>query len=293
METGDAPAEQGGFGGSVGGSAIGAAIGTIGQLISNVQQREATEDNNDYQRRMAEEAYQRDLEMWNRQNQYNSPLEQMKRWKDAGLNPNMIYGGANQGGNASSMPKMGIPPSQALPSVMGNMPNILAAYNDLRLRNAQIDNVKAQTDNTTQRTINETLLARVHALKGNTMAFDLDTKDMLRPYSLNVAQTSSERASKALEQQVQSLRLMRQDEQLNLLRVEAAKKGLTQQDAATESVRADNVFKQYRNEWMKMGVTSSDNFFVRLISRMMGESDLTPTKVMTGIKGPYNVPPMK
>lgn len=29
---------------------------------------------------------------WNMQNEYNSPAEQMKRFKDAGLNPNLIYG---------------------------------------------------------------------------------------------------------------------------------------------------------------------------------------------------------
>lgn len=32
------------------------------------------------------------LQDWERQNQYNSPLEQMKRLKQAGLNPNLVYG---------------------------------------------------------------------------------------------------------------------------------------------------------------------------------------------------------
>ena len=29
---------------------------------------------------------------WNMQNQYNSPAEQMKRYKEAGLSPHLIYG---------------------------------------------------------------------------------------------------------------------------------------------------------------------------------------------------------
>jgi len=35
------------------------------------------------------------LEDWNRMNAYNSPAEQMKRYKEAGLNPNLIYGQTN------------------------------------------------------------------------------------------------------------------------------------------------------------------------------------------------------
>lgn len=47
------------------------------------------------------------LDMWNRQNAYNAPAAQMQRLKDAGLNPNMIYGnGEASAGNAGpvSMP---------------------------------------------------------------------------------------------------------------------------------------------------------------------------------------------
>lgn len=49
-------------------------------------------------------AAQRDFErnanlswqMWNATNQYNSPVEQMKRYRQAGLNPNLIYGSMPQ-----------------------------------------------------------------------------------------------------------------------------------------------------------------------------------------------------
>lgn len=42
-----------------------------------------------YLMKQQEQAY--NLELWNLQNQYNSPAEQMKRFQDAGLNPNLIY----------------------------------------------------------------------------------------------------------------------------------------------------------------------------------------------------------
>lgn len=42
-----------------------------------------------YLLKQQEQAY--NLELWNYQNAYNSPAEQMKRYQDAGLNPNLIY----------------------------------------------------------------------------------------------------------------------------------------------------------------------------------------------------------
>lgn len=48
--------------------------------------------------------YQNDwnLQQWNRENEYNSPLEQMKRLEAAGLNPNLVYGNGATTLSASS-----------------------------------------------------------------------------------------------------------------------------------------------------------------------------------------------
>lgn len=51
----------------------------------------------------SELAFEREKEMWNMQNEYNSPSEQMRRYKDAGLNPMLIYGQGTPG-NAQSNP---------------------------------------------------------------------------------------------------------------------------------------------------------------------------------------------
>lgn len=46
------------------------------------------------------------LQMWNMQNAYNTPSAQLQRYRDAGLNPNLIYGsGSASAGNATSAPK--------------------------------------------------------------------------------------------------------------------------------------------------------------------------------------------
>lgn len=51
---------------------------------------------------LAKYGYQQSRYQWQRENEYNTPERQMARFKEAGLNPNLIYGQGNAG-NASSM----------------------------------------------------------------------------------------------------------------------------------------------------------------------------------------------
>lgn len=67
------------------GTALGAAIGGLGSGISGYAQTRANRD-----------AWNRSSDMtwrlWNANNSYNDPAAQMRRFKAAGLNPNLIYG---------------------------------------------------------------------------------------------------------------------------------------------------------------------------------------------------------
>lgn len=86
---------------------IGSGISALGGIFSGSSsyrnQKKLLRQQNEYNTAAAELAYQRNLDMWNRQNAYNSPKEQMQRLRDAGLNPNLMYGQGNTG-NASSAP---------------------------------------------------------------------------------------------------------------------------------------------------------------------------------------------
>ena len=53
-----------------------------------------------YLMKQQEQAY--NLELWNATNAYNSPVAQMQRYQDAGLNPNLIYGQQNQAQSPAS-----------------------------------------------------------------------------------------------------------------------------------------------------------------------------------------------
>jgi len=86
------------------------------------------------------------LQMWNMQNAYNSPAAQMQRYKDAGLNPNLIYG-QGQPGMASSMPQSPAPQMKGanVPQAKFSMApvDVVSAIYDIKLKNQEISNMEA------------------------------------------------------------------------------------------------------------------------------------------------------
>ena len=79
------------------GSLVGGIFGLAGQSL-----------NYGFQKRLQDRQNEFNLQMWNLQNEYNSPAAQMKRFEEAGLNPALMYGSASPG-NAMSTPQMGTP----------------------------------------------------------------------------------------------------------------------------------------------------------------------------------------
>jgi len=104
-----------GFAGSIGSS-----------LIGNTGAKNRQRESDKYNR-----------ETWERQNQYNHPLQQMDRLKSAGLNPNMIYGNSpgSAVGNAGSQQAA----SKAAPYSFENP--VIPGFQSGQLQ-AQTDNLK-------------------------------------------------------------------------------------------------------------------------------------------------------
>lgn len=101
-------------------------------------------------RRNMREQNEWNYRMWQEQNAYNTPAEQMKRFDAAGLNPNLIYSQGNAG-NATGYPTSasagGL--SQALGSVSSTFQAVMAAKNLIAQNkniNAQNSLIDSQTD---------------------------------------------------------------------------------------------------------------------------------------------------
>lgn len=82
--------------------------------------------------------------MWEMNNEYNSPLNQMKRMQEAGINPNLAAAGIAGTNQMASAPQAAqMPDLGALGQGIGNSVNSALQAKSIQ---AQIDNVKADTD---------------------------------------------------------------------------------------------------------------------------------------------------
>lgn len=91
---------------------------------------------------LAQQQNQFNYNMWNLQNEYNSPAAQMERLKAANLNPNLMYGNGNVvTGNASSSPEAVAPVRNPLPQL-----DILDHVYKLKNLEAQTENIDLQND---------------------------------------------------------------------------------------------------------------------------------------------------
>lgn len=135
MGLGAATAIQGG---------VNIASGVLGNLFQKRNIRLQEEANT----RLADHAYSKDLEMWNLQNLYNQPKSQMQRYKEAGLNPNLIYGsGTSSAGNASASPKAQQVTSGLRKTTMPKL-DMLGLYQNVRQTEANIKNTQSNTQHT-------------------------------------------------------------------------------------------------------------------------------------------------
>lgn len=89
------------------------AIGNVGTVIAGGQRRSKMRYQNELNKQMADHQFDLQRQMIAEQNEYNSPLEQMKRFGAAGLNPNLIY---SQGtpGNQTEIAKYQAPEQKAV-----------------------------------------------------------------------------------------------------------------------------------------------------------------------------------
>lgn len=132
-------------------SAIGGASSLVGSIISNAYNAKQA----DKQREWSEEMWAKENawneEMWTKTNEYNSPENQIKRLRDAGLNP-MYYG---LDGSAASAVQSATPLGYER-ATMTPIDNPVTAGLNAAAQIAQISNVQANTAKTNNENLTET-----------------------------------------------------------------------------------------------------------------------------------------
>lgn len=87
---------------AAGGSILGGLTGLFGSSHAADKSLQATRETNKANRELAEYQNEWNLAQWNRQNAYNTPAAQRKRYEEAGINPYFALGNMSSG-NAESL----------------------------------------------------------------------------------------------------------------------------------------------------------------------------------------------
>lgn len=268
--------EGGSSGGS--GSALGGILGALALAYTAYQGSRNQDKQNRANREAADLAWEREKEMWNMVNQYNSPESQMARYQQAGLNPNLMYSQGSSG-NSTSQPHYTAPQQTYQFNAGEYLMQAIPQFQSIQMRAAQVDNIKAQTENTRSRTVNESLRSALLDIAGDKGRIDLmDQGDGRSLYQVQQESKTRKavgeagRQSAYLSQAVAKVMLMNQQIQLQKLEESYRRSNLTTQQIDQEQKRADLLFSKYRNELMSQGITTSDSPIWRLLVRAMSEA---------------------
>lgn len=208
--------------------------------------------------KMANAANQFNIDMWNRQNVYNSPAEQMKRLQQAGLNPNLVYGSGNVGGNVTSGPPRSEVAKYQKPTVKYNYQPpqtapAIQSYFDARVKQAQTNNLNATTLLTDAKTVNE-------ATRTKGIFTDNEVKELKRRMLENTFDYQVQTKEQELEIAKQKLANMKADNEIKqILKV---------------GYGHDNVYRKFKAKLANEGININDGILARQIAKYMADNNL-------------------
>ena len=135
---------------AAGAASLGSSI--FSSAVNNHATVKANRESLAAQKEMQESQNQFNLEMWNRQNQYNSPSAQRTRFEEAGYNPFMMSGSVNSGiaSTAPSASQQSAPSLQAanhtdLSQFQNFLSNVPVYFNQTAQTQANVQNLSADT----------------------------------------------------------------------------------------------------------------------------------------------------
>lgn len=129
-------------------AAIAGGAALLGTGINAMAQGKMNKKTREWNEKMYAQQRTDALSDWQMQNAYNSPEQQMQRLKDAGLNPNLVYGNGAEAMSAQqprqSQPGSWNPQIPDYSSAGQALGNSLMQYVDMKQKTAVTDNLKAQ-----------------------------------------------------------------------------------------------------------------------------------------------------
>lgn len=281
-------------------------IAAGGAIIGQGLNAASTGANNRKSRKWNEKMYamqrQDSLSDWAMQNQYNHPSSQMARLREAGLNPNLVYGnGATaEGGQVRGTEVQSWRPEAAQFDLGAAAGSGLAAYYDTQVKQAQIDNLRVQNDVLEAERLSK--LAGIDFTKSQTKTsdFKLALEEQLRDISIGQREADYKKTladtkftlnqdERATAMNASSIR--EAAERILRSRAERSKVPYEKREieARIENLKRDATIKDYEIQLNKAGLSKGDALWLRIIAQLVsgkyGLKNLIPEDIKKGLRG--------
>lgn len=208
---------------------------------------------------LAQYQFDKNLEMWNIQNEYNSPSAQRARMEAAGFNPNFIAGGGASGTGSASPASM--------PQYNVNAPTVdpMAFYGRIVQAAQGLMNIRRQA-------------ADVRKIESQTGKLGIESQQLtsLYPYretGLALANQGQLNKNSLMGQMLDYRHLYN-------------RKQLTAMDATIDNLRARTIYNRYQNELAKYGIFSSSSPWLNMSIKALEAAGVDPLNwIKTGSQG--------
>lgn len=230
-----------------------AVINTSGGLFSSIfgnssqnknidkqiaAQKEENQKNREWNLQLAEKANQWSIDQWNRENEYNTPVETMKRIREGGLNADLMYGNGTTGLQAAGSPAV-TPSAPSSPTDMSSLANkktigqTVSEGLDAGLKAAQLAAINAQTNKTKVETVgtesDNVIKAAAAAVAG------IKESGILRMQALDI-QLSEEQVKFVREANPRQLKILDNDIQAGLKSIENIEQAIQESQARVSNL---------------------------------------------------------
>lgn len=247
-----------------------AGMNSGGNVLNNFLQRKADKENiaaqNKYNLELAKYNQDRNIELWKMQNAYNAPAMQMQRFKDAGLNPNMIYNRSNEGGNIT--PSTASPSSQSVSPMQFPIPNImdiLSQSQNYALRQSQIKNTDSVTKLNEVKTAHEFLKQTSTITSTEKRMLEKQLFEELMPTNIAKAQYQVQNLQQTYDMNKLKMANIQVDTLSKQQKVEYQK--IQNQIAAIEY----EMQQKRGKEFQEMGIEKGDPILMKLLFRVSND----------------------
>lgn len=263
--------------GAVAGIAAGvSALSSGAQIFASGKMNEKTRD---FVTREREQVRREALSDWNMQNSYNSPAQQMQRFKEAGLNPNLIYGQSNSADSIRSTDQAKWNPETPDYKSFGNAAAVgLSAYQDITLQQEQVKNMHQQRTNmeldAALKTLTATSLdqknqsaAALNPIAISTAAAALEKMQQDTQIASNQEKRTQQLQPEVLEQAILRTLQMQADNTGKQLNNQQIKQQL-------ENLKKDGTLKELDIQLKRLGIQPNDSMIMRMIGQMTSNGDV-------------------